>query len=97
MLVWGLRDETARKYQELFPELTFADSDRRLTRQQLEAYDVLLMATNYTNHGNFWAARDTAKASGIPMVYLEKTANSPESLYRALDIAVGEGAGKLHR
>lgn len=96
VLVWGLRDETARKFQEMFPELTFISSDRRLTRQQLEAYDVLLMATNYTNHGNFWAARDTAKAVGIAMAYLEKTANSPECLYRAFDIAAGSGAEKLH-
>ena len=96
VLVWGLRDETSRKFQKMFPELSFVASDMRLTRQQLGAYEVLLMATNYTSHGNFWAARDTAKAAGIPMVYLEKTANSPECLYRALDIAVGEGAGKLH-
>ena len=95
VLVWGLRDETEKKYKEMYPELVFVSSDRRLTKQQLEAYDVLIMATNYTNHGNFWAARDTAKRCGIPMAYLEKTANSPDAFFRALGIVMNS-ADCLH-
>lgn len=90
VLVWGLRENVEQRYMSLFPEISFASSDRRLTKKQLEAYDVLLMATGYTGHGNFWAARDTAKSMKMPMAYLEKTANSPESLYRALRRAIGE-------
>lgn len=89
VLVWGFREETERKFTEMFPELSFVSSDRRLTRQQLTAHDVALMATNYTGHGNFWAARDTVKAAGIPMAYLDKTANTPDKLYKALSIAIG--------
>ena len=96
VLVWGLREETAQKFRALYPELTFVSSDRRLTKQQLEAYEVFIMATNYTNHGNFFAARDAVKRQKMPMAYLEKTANTPEALYRALDIAVFGGAKALH-
>ncbi len=96
VLIWGLRDETALKFKEMFPELTFISSDRRLTSQQLKAYDCFIMATNYTNHGRFFAARDMAKKVGIPMAYLAKTDNTPETLYRALKIAAYGGAKDLH-
>lgn len=96
VLIWGLRDSTESKYMALYPDLSFTPSYRKLTKQQLLSYDVLIMCTSYTNHASFWAARDTAKAAGIPMAYLEKTANDPECLRRALNIAVGEGASVLH-
>ena len=83
------REETERKFKEMFPELSFVSSDRRLTRQQLTAYDAVLMATNYTGHGHFWAARDSVKAAAKPMAYLDKTANTPDKLYKALSIAIG--------
>lgn len=89
VLVWGFREETERKFKEMFPELSFVSSDRRLTRQQLTAYDAVLMATNYTGHGHFWAARDSVKAAAKPMAYLDKTANTPDKLYKALSIAIG--------
>lgn len=95
VLVWGLREETERKYKALYPELSFVASDRRLTNQQLESYDVLIMATNYTSHGQFFAARDAAKRRGMPMAYLAKTDNSPEALLKALEIAAFEGAKSL--
>lgn len=96
VLVWGLREETAQKFRAIYPELSFASSERRLTKQQLEAYEVLLMSTNFTGHGNFFAARDTAKRLKMPMAYLAKTDNSPAALHRALEIAVFGGAKALH-
>ena len=89
VLVWGLRDSTEQKYAALYPELNFVDSNRRLTRRQLEAYDVFIMCTSNTNHANYWASRDTAKASGIKMVYLAKTMNDPKWLRWALGKVLG--------
>lgn len=96
VLVWGLREETEQKFRDMFPQLSFISSDRKLTKTQLDTYEVLIMATNFTSHGDFYNARDTAKRTGIKMAFLEKTANTPDSLYRALDIAVFRGAKALH-
>lgn len=95
VLIWGLRTSTEQKYAETYPELSFAPSDRKLTRQQLESYEVFIMCTSNTNHSNYYAARDTAKAAGIKMAYLAKTMNDPKHLWWALGIALrGETAEK---
>ena len=88
VLVWGLRPSTEQRYAELYPELSFMDSNRKLTRQQLENYDIFIMCTSNTNHGNYWAARDTAKAAGIKRAYLAKAMNDPKCLRWALGIAL---------
>lgn len=90
VLMWGFRDNIERRYMKQYPELSFIGSDKRLTRKQLDAYDVLIMCTSYTNHARFFAARDTAKRSGIKMAYLSKYANDPVCLRNALAIALGQ-------
>ena len=95
VLVWGLRPSTEQKYTELYPELSFADSNRKLTARQLEGCDTFIMCTSNTCHGNYWAARDTVKRSGIRMAYLAKTMNDPMYLWQALDVALnGNGRDK---
>lgn len=88
VLVWGLRTSTEQKYAELYPELSFADSNRKLTAQQLEGCDTFIMCTSNTSHGRYWAARDTVKRSGVKMAYLAKTMNDPRHLWHALDVAL---------
>ena len=87
VLVWGFRDDDAAKYKEMYPELTCVSSDDRLTRQQLDKYDVVLMGTGYTNHVSFWLTRDLLKNAKKDFAYMRKNDRNISHLINAWAVA----------
>lgn len=76
VLCWGLRDNIKRRCMELYPEMTYFDSDHFITRQQIESYDFVLIATGFTDHGQYYAVKDVVKASNRQFAILPKQYNS---------------------
>lgn len=89
VIVWGLRDDVRSRFEKMYPELVYVESDRTLTRQQLSNCDAFIMYTSFTNHAKYWAARDTVKNAGIPIVQMRKDSCHPSKLVKALDTALG--------
>lgn len=83
ILIWGVREKTERKYAELYPELSFANSDRDLTFRQVSSYDAVIVNTSYTSHSKYFRARDTIKSAKVPFAVLDNSANNQSQLWKA--------------
>ena len=76
ILIWGARSNEEIKLKERYPELTFISSDTSLTNAQLRKYDACIMYVGYTNHSQYYKAKDMLKNNGIPFKTIEKGFNN---------------------
>lgn len=84
ILVWGPREDTARKIKEKFPFLTVVDSNTDVSSQRLKNYDGAIIYTHATGHSKYYAFMSSVKIAGIPRIQIRKDACNMLHLEEAL-------------
>lgn len=72
VLIWGARDNEIKRLENMYPNLTFVDSDSSMTNVQVRGYDMAVMYVGYTNHSQYYKAKDMFKNNNVPFRTIEK-------------------------
>ena len=83
ILCWGARPSVINKFSQIFPDMDFMVSDKKITNTMISKYDGVLVKADFTGHSAYYVLRDMLRNLDIPMICLANNWNSEKRFYEA--------------